>query len=178
MESLTTFCYPCNCNAVKFESCRICNYLMIAGVNQKGLLLLLLWLAMWKWNGKCLLTQLLHGRLFLTHSRTLPNLDSLSPWCLFFLEVISLCKLLNRVAFRKNPLDLFVDPHLLKMLAFFLLWCACGFVLVVFKKNPSPQFLRAKEPLMFTGSPYVDASDEGVWRLLLNVYLRLKIGKV
>lgn len=47
-----------------------------------------------------------------------------------------------------------------------------------FKKNPSPQILTAKEPLLFTGSPYVDASDEGVGRLLLNVYLRLKIGKL
>lgn len=46
MESLTTFCYPCNCNAAKFGSCRIWNYLMIAGVNQKGLLLL--WSEMWK----------------------------------------------------------------------------------------------------------------------------------
>lgn len=64
------------------------------------------------------------------------------------------------------------------MMVFFLLWCACALVLGVFKKTPSPQFLRAEEPLVFTGSPYVAASDEGVWRLLLNVYLRLKIGKL
>lgn len=114
-----------------------------------------------------------------THSRTLPTMGSIclhgasSSWRSF------LCKNCSTELFRKNPLDLFVDPHLLKMLVFFLLWCACGFVLVVLKqKTSSPQFLRAKEPLVFTGSAYVDASDEGVWKLLLNVYLRLKIGKL
>lgn len=67
-------CYPCNCNAVEFGSSRIWQQLLSAGVNQKGLLLLLLWSEMWKWNGKCLLMQLLQGR---------PTAGPCLPWAQF-----------------------------------------------------------------------------------------------
>lgn len=47
-----------------------------------------------------------------------------------------------------------------QMLIFFLLWfCFCG---LLKKTQPNPQLLRTKEPLVFRGSPYMDASDEGV----------------
>lgn len=84
--------------------------------------------------------QLLCGRLCDPQCRTTFNLESvcLSPWCLFFLEFISVWKLLSRVAFRKSSL------HLPKMLAFFLLWHACGFGFVfVFFFNLSSWELRS-----------------------------------
>lgn len=37
------------------------------------------------------------------------------------------------------------------------------------QKTSNHQFLRAKEAVVLTGSAYVDASDEGAWKLLLNV---------
>ena len=79
LSSLTTFWRPCKIvsNAVIFGSCRIWNCLMSAGFNRKELLLqswhsmLLLRSERWKWNKKCLPVQLLRGRLFQTHSRTI-----------------------------------------------------------------------------------------------------------